>query len=80
MAKEPNGELGVAYRALETEAQTLETLWEKGEIRLSPEQINNKLNALKEMSLLKARITKTLEAFRTIAPPLRPEPPKESEE
>jgi hypothetical protein len=47
MAKEPNGELGVAYRAMETEAQTLESVWEKGEIRLSPEQINHKLQSLK---------------------------------
>jgi hypothetical protein len=77
MAKEPNGELGMAYRALETEAQTLEAVWEKGEIRLSMEQINHKLAALKEMSLLKSRITNTLEKFRTIAPPARPEPPKE---
>jgi hypothetical protein len=76
--KEPNGELGVAYRALETEAHALEAVWEKGEIRLSQEQINNKLHALKEMSLLKSRITNTLEKFRTIAPPpARPEPPKE---
>ena len=77
MAKEPNGELGMAYRALDTEAQTLESLWEKGEIRLSSEQINNKLHALKEMSLLKSRITSTLEKFRTIAPPPRTEPLKE---
>jgi hypothetical protein len=72
-----NGDLGQAYRSLEQEANSLETLWEKGEIRLPPEQINHKLAALKEMSLLKARITKILEQFQTIAPPPRPEPPKE---
>jgi hypothetical protein len=70
-------DLGQAYRSLEAEAEKLEQLLEKGEIRLSQEQINHKHAALKEMSLLKARITKALEAFQAIAPPPRPEPPKE---
>jgi uncharacterized protein YheU (UPF0270 family) len=70
-------DLGQAYRSLESEAETLEALLQKGEIRLSQEQINHKLEALKKMSLLKARITKALEAFQAIAPPPRPEPPKE---
>jgi uncharacterized protein YheU (UPF0270 family) len=57
-------DLGQAYRSLESEAETLETLLQKGEIRLSQEQINSKLEALKKMSVLKARITKALEAFQ----------------
>jgi hypothetical protein len=69
-----NGDLGQAYRSLEQETNSLETLWEKGEVRLSQEQIKYKLDALKQMSILKARITKILEQFQTIAPPARQEP------
>jgi hypothetical protein len=70
-------DLGQAYRSLETEAETLEALLAKGEIRLSQEQINNKRHALMEMSRLKSRIVKALEQFQAFAPPARKEPPKE---
>jgi hypothetical protein len=71
-------DLGQAYRSLEAEAETLEQLLEKGEIRLSQEQINNKLHALKAMSMLKSRINKALEQFQAIAPPPRKEPPQDT--
>jgi hypothetical protein len=71
-------DLGQAYRSLEAEAEKLEQLLEKGEIRLSQEQINHKLAALKAMSLLKSRINKALEAFQAIAPPARKEPPQDT--
>ena len=68
-------DLGQAYRSLEAEAETLEQLLEKGKIRLSQEQINNKLAALKQMSVLKSRINKALEAFPSYRPAARKEPP-----
>jgi hypothetical protein len=74
MAKEPNGELGVAYRALEQEVENLRILWEKGEVRLSSEQIQYKLEALIQIHSFEGLITQVLMKFKDIAPPARKEP------
>ena len=73
--KEYRNGFGVAYRELEQTAVELEALWEKGEIRLSQEEIKWRLDALKKIKSLKHRIEETLQKFTTIAPPpVRAEP------
>ncbi len=59
--KEYRNGFGVAYRELQQTAENLEALWEKGETRLSPEEIKWRLEALKELKQLHHKISATLE-------------------
>ena len=60
---------GVAYRELEQTATDLKTLLEKGEVRLSMEEIHWRYEAIKEIRKQLSRIWLTLEDFEGIAPP-----------
>lgn len=78
MAKEYRNGFGVAYRELSQTAENLETLWEKGETRLAPEEIKWRIDALLELKKIHHRIRATLDKFSTIAPaPVRTEPKEE---
>jgi hypothetical protein len=67
--KEYRNGFGVAYRELNQTADELETLLQKGEVRLSPEELKWRYEALRELYKIHKRIRKTLEEFSRIAPP-----------
>ena len=78
MAKEYRNGFGVAFRELSQTAEDLQSLLDKGEIRLAPEEIKWRLEALRELSKIHTRIRATLDEFEKIAPPpIRTEPKEE---
>ena len=77
MAKEYRNGFGVAYRELEQTSADLMTVLARGEIRMSPEEINWRREAIKDIKKHLAVISVTLDEFQKIAPPaVRAEPKK----
>ena len=76
--KEYRNGFGIAFRGLKETAEELHTLYQKGETRLAPEEIEWRRDAIKDIKKILGAIGETLDAFEMIAPPrVRTEPPKE---
>jgi hypothetical protein len=69
MAREYRNGFGVAYRELEKTSEELEALFQLGQIRLSPEEIKWRRDAIKAIKGYLNSISETLDDFELIAPP-----------
>lgn len=67
MSHELNGEIGTAWRSLQTENSILEQLYFEGKTRLSREEIHHKQDGLKKIIQLSKATNEILNRFSKIA-------------
>ena len=78
MAREYRKRFGVAYRELQQTAEDLQHVLDQGEKRLTPEEIQWRRDAIRDIKKILNGIGATLDEFEKIAPPaVRTEPPKD---